>query len=71
VTRLRCLRELSLRRVAPVLSESPSRSGKEVSPQRDNAKAIVSLFQALALAKGARLSKRSPLPERELGEIVL
>ncbi|QCE14541.1 hypothetical protein DEO72_LG11g1544 [Vigna unguiculata] len=30
------LRELSLRRHAPVLSERPSRSGEEVSPKREN-----------------------------------
>jgi len=33
-TRPFCLRELSLRRRAPVLSESTSRSSKKVSPQR-------------------------------------
>ncbi|QCD83074.1 hypothetical protein DEO72_LG2g3417 [Vigna unguiculata] len=48
VTRPRCLRELSLRRVTPVLSESSSRSSEEVSSKRGNAKATVSIFRALA-----------------------
>ena len=46
--RLGCLCELSLKRQAPVLSESPSRSGEEVSPKREGV--IVPLFLIRALA---------------------
>ncbi|QCD95758.1 hypothetical protein DEO72_LG6g454 [Vigna unguiculata] len=42
------LHELSLRRQAPVLSDSPSRSGEEASPKRENANATVPTFRALA-----------------------
>ncbi|QCE14203.1 hypothetical protein DEO72_LG11g1202 [Vigna unguiculata] len=55
---LEVLCELSLRRRAPVLSESPSRSGEEVSPKRGDAHATVPLFSSPRLAKGAHLSER-------------
>jgi len=49
----RCLRELSLRWWASVFSEKPSRSGKEVSPKRENA--TTPLFHS----PSSRLSERS------------
>ncbi|QCD86857.1 hypothetical protein DEO72_LG3g1385 [Vigna unguiculata] len=52
-TRPSWLRELPLRRRALVLSESVSRSGKEVSPMRENAQATVPHFSS------SRLGKRS------------
>jgi len=42
------LRELSLRRRAPVLSEKSSRSGEEVSLKRKNTTTPLFLFRALA-----------------------
>ena len=49
------LRELSLRRRAPVLSEKPSRSGEEVSPKRENATTPLFHFSS------SRLGERSSL----------
>jgi len=49
------LRELSLKRQAPVLSESPSRSSEEVSPKGENVK--VPLFHC----SSSRLGERSSL----------
>ncbi|QCD83184.1 hypothetical protein DEO72_LG2g3527 [Vigna unguiculata] len=53
-----CLRELSLRRRAPILSESLYCSDEEVSPKRENAQATVPLFSS------SRLGEKSS-PERE------
>ena len=63
------LRELSLRRRAPVLSEKPSRSSEEVSPEQENVAVPLFLFRALAQAKRACLSEAFQ-PQRELGENV-
>jgi len=52
------LRELSLRRRAPVLSERPSHSGKEVSPKWENATTPLFLFLS------SRLGERNS-PKRE------
>jgi len=56
----RCLRKLSLRRWAPILSEKPSHSGEEVSFKRENAKAPLFHFSS------SRLSEKSSPERKEL-----
>jgi len=51
----RCLREMLLKQRAPILSEKPSRSGEEVLPKWENARAPLFLFSS------SRLGERSSL----------
>jgi len=60
------LRELSIRRRAPVLSESPSRSDEEVSPKREDTESIVPLFSSPRLGERSSLEQETLSPERDL-----
>ncbi|QCE11223.1 hypothetical protein DEO72_LG10g2456 [Vigna unguiculata] len=59
------LRELSLKRRVPVLSESPSRSGEEVSPKREDALANFPLFSSPRLDEGGSPKRETLSPERD------
>jgi len=61
------LRELPLKRRAPVLSERTSRSGEEVLPKRENATTPMFLLRALAWARERSRLSETLLPEREVG----
>jgi len=55
------LRELSLRRQVPILSESPSCSGKEVSPKQESAIKPLFHFSSSRLGKGGSSKRGKPL----------
>ncbi|QCD97869.1 hypothetical protein DEO72_LG6g2582 [Vigna unguiculata] len=66
VTRPFCLRELSLRQRASVLSESTSRSSEKVSPKRECATTPLFPFSSPRLGERSSLERESLSPERGL-----